>query len=56
MLNVILKRIVENSRDVIMEETDMKVNMRLKNDGLIFKAQNLISQSTKVKIACYQKC
>ena len=41
MLNVISKIIRTSCRDVIMEETHMKEKYEIKNDELVYKAQNL---------------
>jgi len=50
IINVILKRIKACSRDVIIEGTDMKEKHEIKNDELVFKAQNITDSSTKVKL------
>ena len=50
MLNVISKKIIASSRDVITEEMHMKKECETKNDEVVFKAQNLMSSSTKVKL------
>ena len=51
MLNVISKTIKASSRVVIMEETHMKEKYEAKYNDLVYKAQNPIYSSTKVKLA-----
>ena len=51
MLNMILKRAKESSRDVIMKKTYMKEKHETKNDELLFKAENIIGSFTRVKTA-----
>ena len=50
MLNVISKRIKASSSNVIMERTGMKEKHEIKNDELVYKAQNLTGSFTKVKL------
>ena len=52
MLSVISKRIKSSSRDAIIEEIYMKEQYETKHNESVFKAQNLIGTSIKVKTSC----
>jgi len=50
MPNMILKRIIASSKDAIMEDMHMKEQRETKNDELVYKVQNLMGSSIKVKL------